>query len=187
MLKAATLKIHAFLDAVTEWIGRIISWLTLLMVLTVVLVLVLRNWFDLSAISLQESVTYMHACVFMLGAAYALKHNAHVRVDVFYQHFSPKKKAIVNILGFLFLLLPVCLFIFIYCKDYVTFSWALGEGSNQPGGIPFMYALKTLLLAMPITLILQGLSDSLKCLSFLFGWIKAPEFLNSDDSGTQHA
>lgn len=177
MLKSFTLNILEFLDNFTEWTGRIIAWLTLFMVLTVVLVLILRNWFELSAISMQESVSYMHATVFMLGAAYALRHNDHVRVDVFYQNFSPRQKALINIFGFLLLLLPVCLFIFVYCKDYVLFSWALKEGSNQPGGIPLMYVLKTLLLAMPITLILQGLADSLKCLAFLLNWIEVPEFL----------
>lgn len=177
MLKSTTLTLTRLLDCFTEWMGRLIAWLTLFMVITVVLVLVLRNWFDLSAIALQESVTYMHAIVFMLGAAYALKHNDHVRVDVFYQNFSPKKKAVVNIVGFLCLLLPVCVFIFIYCKDYVAFSWALNEGSNQPGGIPLMYVLKTLLLAMPLALILQGLSDSMKCMIFLAGWSSPPDFI----------
>lgn len=188
MLKATTLKLQIILDTVTEWTGRIVSWLTLFMVLTVTLVLILRNWFDLSAIALQESVNYMHAAVFMLGAAFALKHNDHVRVDVFYQNFSAKKKAVINILGFLFLLLPVCLFIFIYCKDYVLFSWALNEGSNQPGGIPYMYLLKSLLLAMPITLIIQGFADSLKCLSYLLGWTAPPALLASDnDKEHSHA
>lgn len=181
MLKIATLKTLSLLDAFTEWTGRIIAWLTLLMVLAVILVLVLRNWFDLSAIALQESVSYMHAIVFMLGAAFALKHNDHVRVDVFYQNFSLKKKAIINMLGFLVLLVPVCLFIFIYCKDYVLFNWALKEGSNQPGGLPFLYLLKTLLLAMPVTLIIQGLADFLKCFSFLVGWLPAPDFLNATE------
>lgn len=180
MLKTATLNLTYFLDSFTEWTGRIISWLTLFMVITVVLVLMLRNWFDLSAIALQESVTYMHAIVFMLGAAYALKHNDHVRVDVFYQNFSEKKKAWVNIAGFLILLLPVCSFIFIYCKDYVLFSWALNEGSNQPGGIPLMYGLKTLLLAMPVALAIQGFADSLKCVTFLMGWGEAPDFIASN-------
>ncbi|WP_223671253.1 TRAP transporter small permease subunit [Kangiella shandongensis] len=188
MLKTATLKTLSFLDNITEWTGRLISWLTLFMALTVILVLILRNWFDLSAIALQESVTYMHAAVFMLGAAFALKHNDHVRVDVFYQSFSPRKKALVNMSGFVLLLLPVCLFIFIYCKDYVLFSWALREDSNQPGGIPFMYLLKSLLLAMPVALILQGFADFLKCLAYLCGWIEVPQLLESShDKEATHA
>lgn len=185
MLKVITLKTQTLLDTTIEWTGRIISWLTLFMVLTVILVLILRNWFDLSAIALQESVSYMHAAVFMLGAAFALKHNDHVRVDVFYQNFSPKKKAVVNIFGFILLLLPVCLFIFIYCKDYVLFSWALGEGSNQPGGIPYLYILKSLLLAMPVALIIQGFADFLKCVTFLVGWTDAPAFIAADQSQQQ--
>ncbi|WP_251358458.1 TRAP transporter small permease subunit [Kangiella sp. TOML190] len=161
------------LDALIEWSGRVIAWLTLFMVLAVVLVLILRHGFSLSAIPLKESVTYMHALVFMLGAAYTLKHNGHVRVDVFYQKFTPRRKAWVEIFGFVFLLVPVCWFIYHYSVNTVALNWALKTGSNDPGGIPYLYLLMGLLLLLPISLFLQGLSNSLKNLLFLLG--KAPD------------
>ncbi len=157
------------IETIIEWSGRLVAWLSLLMVMAVVLVLILRHGFGLSAIPLKESVTYMHALVFMLGAAYTLKHNEHVRVDVFYQHFSPKKKAIVEICGFVFLMIPMCWFIFHYSINTVELNWALKTGSNSPGGIPYLYVLMGLLALLPVSLFLQGLANSLKNSLFLMG------------------
>ncbi len=170
------------IDWIIEWAGKIIAWLTLFMVLAVVLVLIFRHGFDLSAIPLKESVTYMHAIVFMLGAAYTLKHDEHVRVDVFYQKFSPQKKSWVEILGFVFLLTPVSWFIYYYSYHTVVFNWALKTGSNDPGGIPFLYLLMGLLLILPLSLFLQGLANALRNLLFLLGQIDNPH-KNSHTNG----
>jgi len=101
----------------------------------------------------------LHGTVFMLGAAYTLKVDGHVRVDIFYQNFSIKGKALVNLLGALFLLLPVCIFIFYISFDYVATSWRIIEKSSEAGGLPFVYLSKSLLLLMSITLSLQGVSE----------------------------
>lgn len=151
-----------WLDTTIKLLGVCVSWLTLFMVITVVLVLVLRNFFDLGAIALQESITYMHAMVFMLGSAYTLQTNDHVRVDVFYQRFSQRKKAWVDLLGFIFLLIPVCWFIYHYSINTVALNWALKTGSNSPGGLPYVYLLMGLLLLLPISLFMQGLSNAIK-------------------------
>jgi TRAP-type mannitol/chloroaromatic compound transport system permease small subunit len=121
-------------------------------------VVVLRYGFDAGSIALQESVTYMHAMLFMLGAAYTLQLNGHVRVDIFYQRFGPRGRAWVDLLGTLFLLIPVCLYILTSSWGYVTESWAVNEGSREAGGLPYVYWLKTLLVAMPLLLLLQGVA-----------------------------
>ncbi len=162
------------IEALIEWAGKLVSWLTLLMVLAVIGVLILRHGFGLSAIAIKESVTYMHATVFMIGAAYTLKHNEHVRVDVFYQKFSPFKKAWIEILGFVLLLTPVCWFIYYYSYKTVAFNWALETGSNDPGGIPYLYVLMGLLLVLPVSLFLQGLANCLKNILFLMGQSENP-------------
>ncbi len=152
--------------AITE---RSVHFLTLLMVLVTFAVVVLRYGFDLGWIAMQESVTYLHAANFMLGAAFALRHDAHVRVDIFYQKFGPRGRAWVDLLGTLFLLLPVCGFILYASWDYVRESWQLMEGSQEAGGIPAVWLLKSLLLAMPVLLILQGLAIAGRCLQTLAG------------------
>ncbi len=150
------------LDRISELTGHGVAWLTLLMVILTFLIVVLRYGFDSGWIALQESVSWLHACVFMLGASYALKNDSHVRVDIFYQRFSPRGRAWVDLLGSLLLLLPVCLFIFLASWDYVLGAWEIGEASAETGGLPALYLLKSLLLIMPVLLILQALAHALR-------------------------
>ncbi|MFC6670643.1 TRAP transporter small permease subunit [Marinobacterium aestuariivivens] len=157
------------LDAFSEWSGRIISWLTLLMVLITFAIVVMRYLFNVGNIALQESVIYMHSFVFLLGAAYTLKHDGHVRVDIFYRPLTERGKAWINLLGTLLLLLPVSVFILVISWDYVATSWSLLEGSQEAGGIPYRYVLKSTLIAMPIMMIMQGLADLGRCLLVLSG------------------
>ncbi|MEJ2405613.1 MAG: TRAP transporter small permease subunit [Candidatus Thiodiazotropha sp.] len=157
------------IDTFNEGLGRAVSWLSLLMVLVTVTIVVLRYVFDLGWIWLQESVTYMHASLFLVGAAYTLKHEGHVRVDIFYQRFSPRGQAWIDLFGTLGLLLPVCLFILSVSWDYVAQSWSLHEGSREAGGLDGVYLLKSLILVMAVLLLLQGLSLVLRCLERLFG------------------
>ncbi len=157
------------LEVTAEWLGRMVAWATLLMVLITFLVVLLRYLFDTGWIAMQESVTYLHAAVFMLGAAYTLKHGGHVRVDIFYQGFGPRGKAWINLLGTLFLLFPLALFILFVSWDYVAESWKVLEGSREAGGLPGVFLLKTLILVLPLTLLLQGTALALKSLRLLRG------------------
>ena len=109
-------------------------------------------------IAIQESVTYLHAFVFMIAGAYTLKHNDHVRVDIFYQEMSLDNKARVDFFGSLLLLLPFTGFIIWISFDYVIKSWQVLEQSREAGGLPFVYLLKSLIPAMAILLFLQALS-----------------------------
>ncbi len=152
----------SLLEAIAEWSGRAVAWLTLGMVLVTFLVVLLRYAFDLGWIAMQESVTYMHAVVFMLGAAYTLKHDGHVRVDIFYRAFSPRTRAWVDLFGVLVLLLPTCGFILWIGWDYVASSWSVSEGSREAGGLPGVFLLKGLILLMPALLLLQGIASVLR-------------------------
>jgi len=160
------------LEGVSELVGRLVSWLSLFMVLVTFAVVVLRYLFDLGWIAMQESVTYMHAVLFLAGAAYTLRHQGHVRVDIFYRRFSERGRAWVDLLGGLFLLLPVCLFIFIESWEYVAQSWAVREGSREAGGIAAVYLLKSMILVMAALLLLQGLASVLRCRLLLGGVIE---------------
>jgi TRAP-type mannitol/chloroaromatic compound transport system permease small subunit len=152
-----------------EALGRAVSWLSLLMVLATFVIVVLRYAFDMNWIWFQELVTYMHAALFLVGAAYTLKHEGHVRVDIFYRKFSPRARAWVDLGGTLFLLLPVCLFIFFISWEYVAQAWALHEGSREAGGLDGVYLLKSLMLVMAGLLVLQGLAQAIQRLLLLLG------------------
>jgi len=151
-------KICSNIDALNERVGQLAAWLVLVMVFITFLVVVLRYGFNFGRISLQESITYLHAFVFMLAGAYTLKHNEHVRVDIFYQDMSSRNKAKVDLFGTLFLLLPFAGFILWVSFDYVLNSWKLLEGSREAGGLPLVYILKTLIPLMAILLFLQAIS-----------------------------
>ncbi len=150
------------IEKFTEVTGRFISWATVTMVILVVLVVITRYFLGLGSIALQESVTYLHCLVFMMGFAFTLKHDGHVRVDIFYRRFSPRFKAIVNLVGGLLFLIPFCLLIFFTSWDYVLASWVIRETSAENNGLPFIYLLKTLMLLMPATLVLQGIAEIIR-------------------------
>ena len=162
-------RIIHILDSLAEITGRIIAWGTLLMVLVTFAVVVLRYALDTGWIAMQESITYLHALVFMLGAAYTFRHQGHVRVDIFYQKFGERGQAWVNLLGTLLLLFPMMGFIFWISWEYVAESWKVMEGSREAGGLPGVFLLKTLLLLMPVAMMLQGLSLMLRSLKIIRG------------------
>ena len=95
------------LDRISVFLGKTSAWLTLLMVIVTFIVVVMRYVFDVGFIWLQESVVWMHAFVFMVGAAYTLQQEEHVRVDIFYRDMSPQRKAWIDIIGVVLFLLPL--------------------------------------------------------------------------------
>lgn len=173
------------LHGLNEQVGRAIAWLTLAMVLATFAVVVLRYAFDIGSIAMQESISYMHALVFLLGAAYTLRHEAHVRVDIFYRRMGPRARAWTDLLGATLLLAPMCLFILWSSWDYVAASWALREGSPDAGGLPWVYLLKLAIPAMAVLLLLQGLAQALESLLCLRGGATAsqPPTPNTDGPG----
>jgi len=162
-------------DRGNEAIGRYVSWLTLFMVLVTFFIVVMRYAFNLGWIGVQESVAYMHAMVFMLGAAYTLKHDGHVRVDIFYIKASKRTRAWVDLLGSLFLLIPMMVFIFLISWGYVSESWRLLEESPETGGLPIVYLLKSNILGLGILMTLQGLAQAIHNGLYLMGVETEPE------------
>lgn len=151
-----------YIDRFTDRSGRLLAWLALAMALVTTVVVVQRYGFNAGSIAAQEAVTYMHGCLFMLGAAYALKTDSHVRVDIFYRNFSPRTRAWINSLGGIVFLLPLCAFIGFASWNYVSESWLIRETSPEPGGIPAVFLLKSLIPLMAFNLFLQGLAEILR-------------------------
>lgn len=163
------------IDAVNARFGQACAWLTLFLVLGTAVVVVLRYGFGIGATALQEAVLYAHALVFMGAAAWVLQRNGHVRVDIFYQRFNPRYQALVEVLGTLLFLLPVCLFLGWASWDYVGNSWATLEGSSESGGLKYVYLQKSIILVLVIGLVLQGISEIIKATYIFAGRLPAPE------------
>ena len=148
-------------------LGRTVSWLTLLMTLLAFGIVVLRYGFNLGWIWLQESVTYLHALVFMVAAAWALQSDDHVRVDIFYRGGSERYRNWVDLVGTLVLLVPFSLFLLFVAWDYVAPSWAAREASREAGGLPLVWLLKSLILVLPALLLLQAWCTARQCVAVL--------------------
>ena len=157
------------LDRISSMLGKASAWLTLIMVLVTFVVVVMRYAFDAGLIWLQESVVWMHAFVFMVGAAYTLQQEQHVRVDIFYREMGARGRAWVDLAGVIVFLLPLCLFLAWKALDYVAVSWKLQEASRESGGLPYplIPLLKSILIVMPMTVGLQGIALLLQCVRTL--------------------
>lgn len=152
-------KISQRINQFSNRVGQVIAWLTLLLVILVMTVVISRYLLGVGSIAIQESVSYVHAIIFMLGLAFTLQRGGHVRVDIFYREFSPRRKAIVDLIGAAIFLLPFCGLILFGSWDFVMASWSIRETSSETGGIAAVYLLKTLMIIMPITLGLQGVGQ----------------------------
>lgn len=162
-------KSYKTIDRLNDLTGRLVSWITLLMVIVTCAVVLARYVFGVGSIALQESVMYMHGIVFMLGIAFTLKEQGHVRVDVLHEKLPLQTRTIIDVAGSVLFLLPVSIFIFWTSLDYVNFAWSLKESSAQPGGLPGVFLIKTLIPIMAALLALQGVAEIMKGIVTLTG------------------
>ena len=145
-------------DAASEIAGRIAAWFSIALVGLVAGLVGARYLFDAGSIAVQEAVLWLHGALFLLALGYALKHDAHVRVDVFSQRMTARTRAIIECLGIVLLLMPFCLFALWISFDYVALSWGQREGSNS-AGLPGWYLVKTLIPLSAGLLLLQALAQ----------------------------
>jgi TRAP-type mannitol/chloroaromatic compound transport system permease small subunit len=152
------------IDILNETIGRAASWLVLAMVLLICYDVTMRYSFHQGSVALQELEWHLFALIFLLGSAYTLKHNNHVRVDILYQshYLSNKHRAMINILGIILFLIPFCVLILITTWPFVENAYYYLEGSPDPGGLPYRYLLKGSILVAFTLLILQGVAELLR-------------------------
>lgn len=151
--------VYRGIDRVNAALCRWVSIGTLIMVLLTFLIVVFRYGFQMGWIALQESVMYLHALVFMVGIAHTLRVDGHVRVDVMYRKMLPRKQAWVNLTGTLIFLIPVCITVIVISFPYVAKSWQLLESSQEAGGLPLVFLLKSLIPLFACLTLLQGISD----------------------------
>jgi TRAP-type mannitol/chloroaromatic compound transport system permease small subunit len=157
-----------FTDSLSEKTGHFFSWFTAILVLVVCFDVVTRYLFNESSVALQESEWHLFALIFLGGAAYTLKLDEHVRIDLFYSRYSDKTKAIVNFLGSILFLIPFALIVIISSQDFVVTSFRIGEISPDAGGLPARYILKAFIPISFFLILLQGLSLALRSLFTAF-------------------
>lgn len=154
-------KVVSVIDRMSEWSGRATAWLVFALVLLVCYDVAMRYLFQSGSIALQELEWHLFALIFLLGAAYTLKHDEHVRVDLIYAHrrISRKQRAWVNVVGGLVLLLPFCVLIIYTSWPFMVNAFTIGEGSPDPGGLPYRYLIKAAIPLGFAMLFIQGIAE----------------------------
>jgi len=175
-------KLILFLDNINEQVGKLFSWSTTLLVWLLFVLVVMRYGFGTFSQKLSELCTYFFAISFLFASGYALKHDMHVRVDLFYSKWSKKGKARVNLIGGLLFLIPWCIVSVIVCFKYAYTSFKLGEASQEPSGLPALYILKFILFFGFVLLLIQALVSVLKSIYILIG--KDESLLKPNDKTT---
>ncbi len=158
-----------WIDRLTEWSGVLVSWLTTVMVLTVFYDTVMRYAFKKGNVAIQELEWHLFSVIFLVGAAYALKNDAHVRVDILFTRFNKKTKAWVDLVGTLVFLIPFAAMVIYSTENFIVNSWAVKEVSPDPGGLPARYVLKAMIPLGFLLLILQGISKAVRNLFVVSG------------------
>ena len=163
------MNLAARIDRLNAAIGRTAAWACLFVVAVQFIVVVMRYAFGAGSIWLSESIVYAHAALFMLAAAWTLRENGHVRVDVFYADASLRRKALIDLLGSVLLLLPFMLVLGYFAIPYVARSWSIFESSRETSGIPGVFLLKTLIPLFAVLMALQGISQAIRAADVLSG------------------
>jgi TRAP-type mannitol/chloroaromatic compound transport system permease small subunit len=155
------------IDGLNERIGRIAAWSMAGVVAIVFLVVALRYGFNWGRVWIQEAYVWLNAAGVLLGAGYTLRHDAHVRIDIYYEGWSARARALADLFGCIFLLAPALVLILVTSRGYVWRSWAIGETSREAGGLPAVYVLKALIPVFAVLMALQGLALAIRCLRTL--------------------
>lgn len=161
MLRSFARRYVGFADALNEKVGFGVSWLTSLLVLVVCYDVFTRYLLKNSIVAVQELEWHLFAVIFLVGAAYTLKHNRHVRVDVLYTRFSERTRAWIDFAGSLIFLIPLCILVIWTSRTFVATSYMIGETSPDPGGLPARFVLKSAIPIGFLLLLLQGVALAL--------------------------
>ena len=157
------------IDKINEYVGRFVSWITALLVLVVFSDVVMRYVFQISFVFTQELEWHLFGFIFLVGAGYTLLHDGHVRVDIIYQKLGSKAQAWINFIGCLFFLFPGCFLVVFTSLGFVENSFAIFEGSPDPGGVPLRFILKSMIPLGFFLVWLQGLSLFIKSFLVIIG------------------
>jgi len=157
------------IERLTAAVGRAVMWCGLAMVVVQVVVVLMRYVLGVGSIWLSEAIVYAHATLFMGAAAWTLQQGGHVRVDIFYADAPPRRRAVVDLLGALVLLLPFCGVLAWFALPYVGRSWTILERSREASGLPLVFLLKTLIPVFAALLGLQGIAQAIRAALVLTG------------------
>lgn len=162
-------KFEQMVGGISGAVGWLAGWLCILMIGVVFIDVIARYFFQAGSIAMQELEWHLFAAVFLLGAAYTMRENANVRVDVFYVQMQLRRRAMVDIFGTVVFVVPMCSLILYSSYDFVIYSYHIQEVSNDPGGLPYRFAFKALLPTGYLLVLIQSLAVISRNVCLLMG------------------
>ncbi len=167
-MELPTTRVSRAIDPILIWIGQAVSWVWLLLLFIIVMNVVLRYVFGEGRIEFEEIQRHIYSVGFLLGIAYTFQADGHVRVDVLHERLPDRIKGWLELYGILLCVLPFTALILIYTVPFVTSSFALGEVSSSPGGLPYRWAIKSFLFIGFFLLLLAAVSRLTRVWVYLF-------------------
>ncbi|MDX1344490.1 MAG: TRAP transporter small permease subunit [Sedimenticolaceae bacterium] len=164
------LKAEAAISRFSTWIGYLCAILLLLLIANVFYDVVARYVFNSVSIGMQEMEWHLYATMFLLGVSYAVSTEGHVRVDLFYERMSPKRRAVIDLTGSVVLLIPFALLVFWFGIDFTWQAWEIDEGSGDPGGLPNRWIIKGMIPFSFLAMAISGLGMMLRSINILRGY-----------------
>ena len=146
-----------FIDKISIWTQYFTKQCFYIMFIFVIVNILLRYVFNINYIFMQEIVMYMHAFIFLFGISICFRDDKHVRIDVFSNKLKHKVKLVIERIGLIFLVIPFCVFVLYESSPMIFRSWNMLEGSSEPGGLPFVYVLKSSIYLFSILILLQAI------------------------------
>jgi len=157
------------INALNRLIGNVFAWLSLAIVVVCFAVVVQRYALSTTRLWMQDLYVWLNGAMFTAVAGFALLRNDHVRVDIFYRPASMERKALVDLIGVVFFLMPFAWVVYAYGWNFVARSWRLFEGSSNIGGMPGLFILKSFILVFAFVIVIQGISMALRSILILAG------------------
>ena len=163
-MKTIFLKLSTKIDHFTERSGQIISWLVILLVILVGYDVFMRYLFQRGSIGIQELEWHLFSIIFLIGAAFTLKHDEHVRLDILYRskYLTNRHRAWIDAFGSIFILIPFCILIIVSAWPFISQAYTYNEASPDPGGLPARWLIKSMIPLGFTLLLLQGIAESIK-------------------------
>ena len=165
-------KFENFVHLISDFLGKVAAIILILLLFNVFYDVIMRYLFNDVSIGMQELEWHLYSAVFLLGIPYALRHNGHVRVDLFYEKGSLKTKAWIDLFGVIIFLLPFTLLVGYYGLSFVAESYDMGEQSGDPGGLPYRWLIKAVIPVAFFSIAISGLGMILHSINTIRGFHK---------------
>lgn len=162
-------RLSGALEGFVRGVGNTVSWLWVVLVGVIVVNVTMRYVFGEGRIEFEELQWHLYAVGFLIGLSYCVQNDSHIRIDILHERFRLRTQAWIELFGIVFFLIPFCIIVLIYSPSFIAYSWSVGEVSDAPGGLPYRWAVKSVMFIGFALVLIAGVARLLRVWSLLFG------------------